>query len=301
MQTHYTIDPFFRRLFLVAIMVIGLYLLYLMMPVIMPFLCAFILAYLFNPLVKRIALIMPRWLAIMVVYVGITVGVVLLVWWLAPMLWNQMQMAWNYLPVAQEWYNGQVRDVIQHYTRIRLPAMESKRLSETLVDYMRNNYNVQDAQALFQQVLVSGMNFINNAGLIVLMPILMFYFLLNWNERLLQWQQALPKVYRAKIIEIFIDMDKALMSFVQGQLVVMILLGVIYAVADLLGSWFNHWYGFWIGKFCALFGVWDWFCGSHHCRLVSIWVGLAAFGVDCGGVFGGAGGGRLCATAVITW
>lgn len=230
MQTHYTIDPFFRRLFLVAIMVIGLYLLYLMMPVIMPFLCAFILAYLFNPLVKRIALIMPRWLAIMVVYVGITVGVVLLVWWLAPMLWNQMQMAWNYLPVAQEWYNGQVRDVVQHYTRIRLPAMESKRLSETLVDYMRNNYNVQDAQALFQQVLVSGLNFINNAGLIVLMPILMFYFLLNWNERLLQWQQALPKVYRAKIIEIFIDMDKALMSFVQGQLVVMILLGVIYAV-----------------------------------------------------------------------
>ena len=51
MQTRYAVDPFFRRLFLLAIMLIGLYLLYLMMPVIMPFLCAFILAFLFNPLV----------------------------------------------------------------------------------------------------------------------------------------------------------------------------------------------------------------------------------------------------------
>lgn len=59
-------------------MVVGILLLYLMMPVIIPFVFAFVLAYLFNPLVKRLSKYIKRWVAIIIVYSTITLGMVLL-------------------------------------------------------------------------------------------------------------------------------------------------------------------------------------------------------------------------------
>ncbi len=44
------------------------------------------------------------------------------------------------------------------------------------------------------------------------------------------WKDALPAASSAKIISIAKDCDSALMAFVKGQLLVMILLGVVYAV-----------------------------------------------------------------------
>lgn len=227
---HYRLDPFFRRLFITVAMVIALYLLYLMLPVIIPFACAFILAYLFNPLVERLARYTKRWIAILVVYLVITAGLVLLVWWLVPMLWEQLQSAWNYLPAALSWYNDNARNWVLEHTRIQLPMIQVAGLSETMVGYLQQNYNVQDAQSFFRSLLSSSMNVINNAGLVVLLPILMFYFLINWNARLQVFKSALPRPYAAKILEIARDCDHALMSFVKGQLLVMLLLGIIYAV-----------------------------------------------------------------------
>ena len=92
------IDPFFRRLFIVVAIVVAVFLLYLMTPVIVPFVVAFVLAYLFNPLVKRLSKYIKRWIAIIIVYSTITLGMVLLLWWLIPTLWHQLQAAWEYLP-----------------------------------------------------------------------------------------------------------------------------------------------------------------------------------------------------------
>ena len=70
----------------------------------------------------------------------------------------------------------------------------------------------------------------NNVGLIVMVPILTFYFLMGWDERLQMWLTAVPKPHQAKVKNIAADCDVALMSFFKGQVLVMILLGVIYSV-----------------------------------------------------------------------
>lgn len=193
-----TIDPFFRRLFIVAAMVVALFLLYLMMPVIIPFIFAFVLAYLFNPLVKRLSKYIKRWVAIIIVYATITLGMVLLLWWLVPTLWHQLQAAWEYLPKVLNWYNQVVREWFANNSRIRLPELEAKGFSETLVDYMQTNYKFADASTMMSQIIASSMSFINNAGLIVLVPILTFYFLFNWDQRLQTWKMAIPAPYCKK-------------------------------------------------------------------------------------------------------
>ena len=225
-----SIDPFFRRLFIVVAIVLALVMLRLMMPVIIPFFCAFVLAYLFNPLVKKLSKYIRRWMAILVVYATITIGMLVLLWWLVPTLWRQMQAAWEYLPQILNWYNDVAREWFANNTRMRLPELESKGFSETLVEYMQTNYKFEDASTLMSQVLASGMSFINSAGLIVLVPILTFYFLFNWDQRLLNWKMAIPAAYSKKVIGIAQECDRALMAFIKGQLLVMVLLGIIYAV-----------------------------------------------------------------------
>ena len=236
MQTK-PIDPFFRRLFIVVALVLFLWVIYELTPVIIPFVCAFILAYLFNPLVIRLSRYMRRWIAILLVYLVITLGISILLWWLIPSVWLQLQEAWDYVPRLVQWYNEDVRDWIASRTdRLVLPPLEAQRFSENLMEYLNKNYNADDAQTLFQQLMSSGMTFVNNAGLVVLIPILTFYFLFNWQARLDLWKCALPAQYAPKIIEVAKDCDKALMAFVQGQLLVMFLLGVVYAVLlELIG------------------------------------------------------------------
>lgn len=224
------IDPFFRRLFIVIAIVVALILLHLMMPVIVPFVFAFVLAYLFNPLVKHLSRYVKRWIAIIVVYATITFSMVLLLWWLIPTLWYQLQAAWEYLPQILTWYNEVALEWFANNTRIRLPPLEAKVFSETLVEYMQTHYKFEDAGTLMSQVIASSMNFINSAGLIVLVPILTFYFLFNWDKRILSWKMVIPAAYSKKVIVIAQECDRALMEFIKGQLLVMVLLGVIYAV-----------------------------------------------------------------------
>ena len=224
------IDPFFRRLLIVVALVVVVFLLYLMMPIIIPFVFAFVLAYLFNPLVKRLSKYIKRWIAIIIVYSTITLGMVLLLWWLIPTLWNQLQAAWDYLPKVLNWYNQVVREWFVNNSRISLPELESKGFSETLVDYMQTNYKFEDASTMMSHIITSSMSFINNAGLIVLVPILTFYFLFNWDQRLHTWKIAVPAAYNEKFVQIAKECDRALMAFIKGQLLVMVLLGMIYAV-----------------------------------------------------------------------
>ncbi len=233
-----TTDPFFRRLFVVGILVLACYLIYAMSSVILPFVTAFILAYFFNPLVQFLERKMPRWTAILTVYTVIGLTVVMVLSLLIPMLWEQLQKLWGQLqnagdivPMIIDWYNNTIRSNVAHYLKVNLPEMSMNPSGDNeMLEYVKNTYKVADAQGVFSGVFNSGLAVINNAGIVVLIPILMFYFLLNWHERLDQWKNALPVIQRKKILQIVIECDKALMAFVRGQLLVMFLLGVIYAV-----------------------------------------------------------------------
>lgn len=228
----FTEDPFFKRVFIsIALLTFG-YIVYRLQAVILPFLVAFVLAYVLNPLVQWLhdKLRIRRWLAILVVYftIGLVSGLVL--WWLIPLVWEQLQSAWKYFPTAIDYYNNNLRGWVKSHTPIRLPALQVRDMSKGLMDYLKQNYNITDARSFFTNLFLSGMNVINIAGLMVLVPILMFYYLYNWEERLIQIRHAIPNRYLNKVYTIAKESDEALMSFVKGQFLVMILLGITYAV-----------------------------------------------------------------------
>lgn len=228
----FTEDPFFKRLFILVGMVVLCYVLFHLRSVILPFLIAFILAYIFNPLVQWMQdkLRIRRWLGILLVYFVFSLVTGLVLWWLLPLVWEQLQSTWKYFPTAIDYYNNNLRGWVKSHTPIRLPALQVQDMSKGMMDYLKQNYNITDARSFFSSLFLSGMNVINVAGTVVLVPILMFYFLYNWEERLIQIRHAIPNRYLGSVITIAKESDEALMSFIKGQFLVMILLGVTYAV-----------------------------------------------------------------------
>lgn len=223
-------DPFFSRLFILAVLVGFFYALYLMSPVIMPFLVAFILAYLLNPIVTRLAHYMSRFTATLLVYLMAIGAIVIFVKWAIPVLWQQAIVVWDYVPVAIDWYNNTGRMWIGKRTNSELAPFDVEVVQAQVISYLHSNYQISDAQSIMLRVVSQSLSIVNKLGLLVLIPILTFYFLMHWYDRLRLFAEAVPKEYRATTIAIAKDCDVALMSFVKGQFLVMILLGITYAV-----------------------------------------------------------------------
>lgn len=273
---HHTFDPFFRRLLIVLFWCVFLYALYLVKAVIFPFVTAFVLAYILNPLVTKLSCHIHRLLAIIVVYFALMLIFGAMLVWVVPVLWSQTMLAWESLPQLVAWYNSTAIAWINQHMGGRPVPLELDVISTTLIDYVQKNYQVADAQSLLKKILSSGMMMANNIGLVVMVPILTFYFLIGWHERLNHWLLAIPKHHQNKAIEIAKDCDKALMNFIKGQLSVMILLGVIYAVQlQMIGLRFGLLIG--IGAGVASFVP---YLGFGLGVFIALLVGIFQFGFD---------------------
>ena len=223
----------FIAIVLISAFVVGLlYAVRLSFGVIMPFLVAFILAYLLNPIVTHLSKYLGRIAAIIAVY-ALVVGVLAVVLiWAVPTVWSQLKILWGYLPVAVDWYNDVGRVWINSNVEMEheLIALDPNIIREQVIAYVQTNYQTLDARSLVFNTLSSGLSVISSLGLLVLIPILTFYFLSNWQAHLDTWAAAIPKPYYHKTMAIAKDCDTALMSFVKGQFLVMFLLGAIYAI-----------------------------------------------------------------------
>lgn len=228
----FTKDVFFKRVFISLFLVAIGYIIYQLQSVILPFLVAFILSYAINPLVQKLQdkAHIRRWVAILLVYLSTALMIGLILWWLIPLVWEQLQSAWKYVPTAIDYYNNTLRGWVRSHTPIRLPAMQVRDMSKGLVDFLKENYNITDVRSFFTNLMLSGMSVINVAGIVVLVPILMFYFLYNWDERLVKIRHMIPNRYIPSVYRIAKECDEALMSFIKGQILVMVLLGMVYAV-----------------------------------------------------------------------
>ena len=228
----FTKDVFFKRVFISLFLVAIGYIIYQLQSVILPFLVAFILSYAINPLVQKLQdkAHIRRWVAILLVYLSTALMIGLILWWLIPLVWEQLQSAWKYVPTAIDYYNNTLRGWVRSHTPIRLPALQVRDMSKGLVDFLKEHYNIIDVRSFFTNLMLSGMNIINVAGIVVLVPILMFYFLYNWDERLVKMRHIIPNRYIPSVYRIAKEIDEALMSFIKGQLLVMVLLGMVYAV-----------------------------------------------------------------------
>jgi len=87
---------------------------------------------------------------------------------------------------------------------------------------------------LVETVLSSAMTLLNIVVLIVIVPVVAFYLLLDWDRMVAEIDELLPRDHAPTIRELARRIDGTLASFIRGQGTVMLILGVYYAALLML-------------------------------------------------------------------
>jgi predicted PurR-regulated permease PerM len=87
---------------------------------------------------------------------------------------------------------------------------------------------------LVNALVTSAMNVINMMLLVVLVPVITFYLLMDWDRMVGRIDDLLPRDHAPVIRQLARDIDRTLASFIRGQGTVCLILGSFYASALML-------------------------------------------------------------------
>lgn len=203
-------------------------LLYLLAPVLTPFLIAATLAYMGDPLVDRIEVYLSRTWAVLIVFILITLAVLIALFVLLPMLEQQISHLVTKMPV----YIDRVQNVFLPWLRETLGGVDMALDLEQLKEAAREHWQKAGGVAvnILGTVSRSGLVFVAWLANLLLIPVLTFYLLRDWDILVARVHELIPRRAEPTIAKLARDSDEVLGAFLRGQVSVMIALGSIYSV-----------------------------------------------------------------------
>lgn len=206
---------------------------YLLLPIMAPFLVAAILAYICKPVVDRISLwklgklVFGRTLATvitMLLLVGIALLLVLII---VPMLQKELLLMVQRLPDIIDLLRARLEPWLLQHFGISLNIDLNQ-----IQDILSKHWKV--ASDLITPVLLSISK--NGFAIVVwiinllLVPVVLFYMLRDWHAMIARISQLIPRGWYEKTTVIAGEIDVMLAEFLRGQLSVMLLMTVFYAI-----------------------------------------------------------------------
>ncbi|MGQ5522862.1 AI-2E family transporter [Chitinimonas sp. PSY-7] len=211
-----------------GLFVLGLALLYLLAPVLTPFVTAAVLAYILEPLVgKLVRRRCPPDLAVCLVLLGVMLLLVALVLVIVPLFVQQLSGLIGYIPALLTWLRDSASPWLNHHFGIQL-SLDPEFVKDWLADHGEQAGKV--VQALLPSLTSGGLALIGLIGNLVLIPLVLFYFLRDWNLLLLQLDALLPRRWRGKVHELVGEADSVLGQFLRGQLSVILIMALFYSI-----------------------------------------------------------------------
>ncbi|HEV3018369.1 MAG TPA: AI-2E family transporter, partial [Burkholderiaceae bacterium] len=105
--------------------------------------------------------------------------------------------------------------------------------SRALSDLVASHVGDKDALAasLLARLRSGGAVLLNTLGLLVLVPVVLFYLLVEWHEFTRRFEAAIPRRWHEQVMAMLGEIDSVLSQFLRGQLSVMAALAVYYSAA----------------------------------------------------------------------
>lgn len=231
---------------ILALIFLALWLFVALKSVLTPFVTAAVLAYILNPLTEKLSRKMSRGKAAMLVMLLTIAIIIVLMMIIVPMLINQTQNMIAKIPQLFQWVNNKAVPFINNllHTNYALDAGTFNQL------WAEHNQTVQAALTkLAPSLLKQSGGIIAFVVNLMLLPFLLYYFLLDWQRWIDNIYALIPVKYKPTVQRIAGDLDQVLGEFLRGQLSVMIIMGVIYGVGLMLTGLDN---GFAIGMIAGL-------------------------------------------------
>ena len=204
-------------------------LLYLLGPILTPFLISALLAWLGDPMADRLeAWKFPRSLAVVVVFIGTFVVLGLLLLLIVPMAAREFAALSTRVPQLITWYQGNAVPWLADHLHVDAARLKLENLSGAITE------NMQSAGQLASNTLTT----VTHSGRLVfalvlnllLVPVVTFYWLRDWDIFKARITELLPRRHAPVIEKLVRECEAVLAAFFRGQLLVMIFLAGIYAV-----------------------------------------------------------------------
>ncbi|OJY27499.1 AI-2E family transporter [Gemmobacter sp. LW-1] len=197
--------------------------------VILPFLVGGAIAYFMDPLADRLERAgLSRAAATGVISIAALLLTVLLFLAVLPVLFNQLTALVNEAPVMFR--------RLQAFMLERFPDLQDQ--TSTMRQTLENIGKLIQSKGgeLAQSLIGSAMGVINAVVFIVVVPVVAFYMLLDWDRMVARVDEILPRDHAPTVRHLAREIDRVLAAFVRGQISVCLILGTFYAVALMLAG-----------------------------------------------------------------
>lgn len=203
---------------------------WLLAPVLAPFIVAAVLAYVLHPLVLRLIRLtggrLPKVLAVVVVEtlaLAALLGIVLL---LVPILVREWPMLKQQIPAMLDGLNTTLKPWL---VQLGVPvSLDLADLKSQVMDYLSANREDWWTPVM-ASLKLGGSAALAFAGFVVLVPVALFYLLMDWTGLMRSTVALVPPAWREVFDGFIAECDAVLGEYLRGQLLVMLCLAVFYA------------------------------------------------------------------------
>ncbi len=226
----FEIARFLRRLQWAAVGVGAFWLVWLLSPVLTPFAVAALLGWLGDPLVDRLELAgRSRNTAVILVFTLMALLLALVLVILVPLLESQITTLFESMPRYRMWFTSVAIPWVEGRTGLQLASWLDL---DHLIELVRSNWERAGgvAATIMSYVSRSGFALIGLATNIVLIPIITFFFLRDWDLIIQRVASMVPRDHIETVSRLSKASSDVLGGFLRGQFLVMVILGIMYGI-----------------------------------------------------------------------
>lgn len=223
----FTFDRVVRMLITLAVVIASVWLINELRSVLLPFLVAWLVAYLLEPFVqynRRLLGVRNRWLPILMTLFECVLIVVAVSVFIVPSILKEMH---------------QVADFIRHYTengtQISFVPDSLHRYIKESIDFERISKELtrQDIQSLFDTLgsfIAGGYSFVLGVFNWFIVLLYVVFIMLDYEKLLKGFRRMVPPKYRETTFRIFGDVKDSMNHYFRGQALVAFIVGILFCI-----------------------------------------------------------------------
>jgi len=246
-------------------------LLWLLSPILLPFVLGMAIAYVLDPLANRLSKRgMSRLVAALIILGGFVVGLALLLLLIVPVLASQfsgfIENAPAYAQRLQAFVSDPNHPWIKHFIGDKLAGAD-KSVGDVL------NQAVGYLTAFVASLWTKGQTLLSIFSLVIIAPVVAFYLICDWDGMIHTVDNLVPLPQRETVRSLGREIDSTISAYVRGQTGVCLILGSYYALGLTLAGLS---FGLLIGVVSGLISFIP-YVGSLTALVLSLAVALAQF------------------------
>lgn len=284
-----TLKPEQRQTLLwLSVGVLFLFLLWLLTPVLTPFVAAIVIGYVLNPGVdwmekRRI----PRVLGVLLAIVALGLLIAALVLVVLPVVSDQLPLLRDRIPVLLAKIEAAIGPWLRQMGaggRLDFAALQKAVAAKLTAGDAASS-------AILTWLRIGGSALMGWAATLFLIPIVLFYLLLDWHRVIARIDETVPRRWSADVNGMANEADRLLAQYLRGQLLVMFLLAAYYSAGLAIAGFdialpvgiltgllvFIPYIGFGLGLLLAIFAALLQFDGWYGLAAVAVVYGLGQF------------------------